>query len=62
VPVGVAYNLYSDRESIPRWMPFISSVQVCNNFDASLIFILLYNDLDKILICLERVIAINVCI
>ncbi|XP_061969054.1 uncharacterized protein LOC133692259 isoform X1 [Populus nigra] len=28
VPVGVAYNLYSDRESIPRWMPFISSVQV----------------------------------
>jgi hypothetical protein len=43
-------------------------VQVCNNFDASLfhlesrIFILVYNDLDKILICLERVIAINVCI
>jgi hypothetical protein len=68
VPVGVAYNLYSDRQSIPRWMPFISSVQVCNNFDASLfhlesrIFILVYNDLDKILICLERVIAINVCI
>ncbi|KAJ6680022.1 POLYKETIDE CYCLASE/DEHYDRASE AND LIPID TRANSPORT SUPERFAMILY PROTEIN [Salix purpurea] len=28
VPVGVAYKLYSDRESIPRWMPFISSVQV----------------------------------
>ncbi|KAJ6686761.1 POLYKETIDE CYCLASE/DEHYDRASE AND LIPID TRANSPORT SUPERFAMILY PROTEIN [Salix purpurea] len=28
VPVGVAYNLYSDRESIPRWMPIISSVKV----------------------------------
>ncbi|KAG5231632.1 Coenzyme Q-binding protein COQ10, START domain containing protein [Salix suchowensis] len=28
VPVGLAYKLYSDRESIPRWMPFISSVQV----------------------------------
>ncbi|CAK7348495.1 unnamed protein product [Dovyalis caffra] len=28
VPVGAAYKLYSDRESIPRWMPFISSVQV----------------------------------
>lgn len=38
VPVGVAYKLYSDRESIPRWMPFISSVQVCNNFDACFFF------------------------
>ncbi|KAG6748356.1 hypothetical protein POTOM_048275 [Populus tomentosa] len=28
VPVGLAYKLYSDRELIPRWMPFISSVQV----------------------------------
>ncbi|XAR61459.1 hypothetical protein NMG60_11035165 [Bertholletia excelsa] len=27
VPVSVAYNCYSDREAIPRWMPFISSVQ-----------------------------------
>ncbi|KAJ6343801.1 hypothetical protein OIU76_005532 [Salix suchowensis] len=26
--LGLAYKLYSDRESIPRWMPFISSVQV----------------------------------
>ncbi|WCJ22654.1 Polyketide cyclase/dehydrase and lipid transport superfamily protein [Euphorbia peplus] len=28
VPVSVAYNCYLDRESIPRWMPFISSVKV----------------------------------
>ncbi|XP_044503952.1 uncharacterized protein LOC123224380 [Mangifera indica] len=28
VPVSVAYNCYSDREAIPRWMPFISSVKV----------------------------------
>ncbi|KAJ8748659.1 hypothetical protein K2173_008104 [Erythroxylum novogranatense] len=28
VPVSVAYDRYSDRESIPRWMPFISSVKV----------------------------------
>ncbi|XP_043709567.1 uncharacterized protein LOC122658608 [Telopea speciosissima] len=28
VPCSVAYNCYSDRESIPRWMPFISSVQI----------------------------------
>ncbi|KAF2325035.1 hypothetical protein GH714_022361 [Hevea brasiliensis] len=28
VPVAVAYKCYSDRESIPRWMPFISSVKV----------------------------------
>jgi uncharacterized membrane protein len=41
VPVGLAYKLYSDRESIPRWMPFISSVQVCNNFDVFLLLIYL---------------------
>ncbi|KAI4304538.1 hypothetical protein MLD38_040033 [Melastoma candidum] len=28
VPASVAYRLYSDRESIPRWMPFISAVKV----------------------------------
>ena len=28
VPISVAYNCYSDREAIPRWMPFISSVKV----------------------------------
>ncbi|KDP28313.1 hypothetical protein JCGZ_14084 [Jatropha curcas] len=28
VPVSVAYKCYSDRESIPRWMPFISSVKI----------------------------------
>jgi uncharacterized membrane protein len=28
VPVSVAYASYSDREAIPRWMPFISSVKV----------------------------------
>ncbi|CAF2034628.1 unnamed protein product [Brassica napus] len=27
VPVSVAYGLYSERESIPRWMTFISSVK-----------------------------------
>ncbi|XVF22021.1 hypothetical protein REPUB_Repub12eG0138600 [Reevesia pubescens] len=28
VPVSVAYKCYSDREAIPKWMPFISSVKV----------------------------------
>ncbi|XP_040961934.1 uncharacterized protein [Gossypium hirsutum] len=28
VPASVAYKCYSDREAIPNWMPFISSVQV----------------------------------
>ncbi|KAI5674865.1 hypothetical protein M9H77_05815 [Catharanthus roseus] len=28
VPISVAYACYSDRESIPQWMPFISSVKV----------------------------------
>ncbi|KAL7171948.1 hypothetical protein ACSBR2_031608 [Camellia fascicularis] len=28
VPASVAYNCYSDREAIPRWMPFISSVKI----------------------------------
>ncbi|KAG2588475.1 uncharacterized protein LOC120673183 [Panicum virgatum] len=28
IPCSVAYQCYSDRESIPQWMPFISSVKV----------------------------------
>ncbi|XP_062144355.1 uncharacterized protein LOC133851794 [Alnus glutinosa] len=28
VPISVAYTCYSDREAIPRWMPFISSVKI----------------------------------
>ncbi|KAF3437724.1 hypothetical protein FNV43_RR20480 [Rhamnella rubrinervis] len=28
VPTSVAYDRNSDRESIPRWMPFISSVKI----------------------------------
>ncbi|KAF8039753.1 hypothetical protein BT93_B2081 [Corymbia citriodora subsp. variegata] len=28
VPISVAYECYSDREAIPRWMPFISSVKI----------------------------------
>ncbi|CAJ1969625.1 unnamed protein product [Sphenostylis stenocarpa] len=28
VPISVAYACYSDREAIPKWMPFISSVQI----------------------------------
>ncbi|MFS7942365.1 putative coenzyme Q-binding protein COQ10, START [Helianthus anomalus] len=28
VPISVAYNCYLDREAIPQWMPFISSVKV----------------------------------
>lgn len=32
VPVSVAYGLYSERESIPRWMTFISSVKVMSLF------------------------------
>lgn len=29
VPASVAYACYSDREAIPEWMPFISTVKVC---------------------------------
>ncbi|KAJ0565372.1 hypothetical protein HanIR_Chr06g0261891 [Helianthus annuus] len=28
VPISVAYNCYLDREAIPQWMPFISSVKL----------------------------------
>ncbi|XP_024966193.1 uncharacterized protein LOC112506411 [Cynara cardunculus var. scolymus] len=28
VPISIAYDCYSDREAIPRWMPFISSVKI----------------------------------
>lgn len=28
VPVSVAYKCYSDREAIPEWMPFISTVKI----------------------------------
>ncbi|CAA2953325.1 Hypothetical predicted protein [Olea europaea subsp. europaea] len=28
VPTAVAYKCYSDREAIPQWMPFISSVKI----------------------------------
>ncbi|XP_077219309.1 uncharacterized protein LOC143853433 [Tasmannia lanceolata] len=28
VPCSVAYDCYSDREAIPQWMPFISSVKI----------------------------------
>ncbi|CAN6569873.1 unnamed protein product [Malus baccata var. baccata] len=28
VPISVAYDCYSDREAIPRWMPFISTVKI----------------------------------
>jgi uncharacterized membrane protein len=31
VPISVAYNCYSDREAISRWMPFISSVKPIPN-------------------------------
>lgn len=31
MPISVAYKCYSDREAIPRWMPFISSVKVTQN-------------------------------
>ncbi|KAE8696996.1 Detected protein of unknown function [Hibiscus syriacus] len=31
VPASVAYNLYSDREAIPNWMPFVSSVKARNS-------------------------------
>lgn len=30
VPISVAYKCYSDREAIPEWMPFISTVKVCD--------------------------------
>lgn len=28
VPCSVAYQCYSERETIPQWMPFISSVKI----------------------------------
>lgn len=28
IPASVAYKCYLDREAIPKWMPFISSVKV----------------------------------
>lgn len=28
VPTSIAYKCYADREAIPQWMPFISSVKV----------------------------------
>ncbi|XP_031407057.1 uncharacterized protein LOC116215476 isoform X2 [Punica granatum] len=28
VPTSVAYKCYSDREAIPQWMPFISTVKI----------------------------------
>ncbi|XP_055818015.1 uncharacterized protein LOC129887085 [Solanum dulcamara] len=28
VPVSVAYKCYADREAIPEWMPFISTVKI----------------------------------
>ncbi|KAL0389758.1 UNVERIFIED_CONTAM: hypothetical protein Scaly_0332900 [Sesamum calycinum] len=28
LPTSVAYKCYSDREAIPQWMPFISSVKI----------------------------------
>ncbi|KAM7501130.1 hypothetical protein LguiB_000034 [Lonicera macranthoides] len=28
VPISVAYSCYSDREAIPQWMPFISTVKI----------------------------------
>ncbi|KAI7748436.1 hypothetical protein M8C21_007594 [Ambrosia artemisiifolia] len=28
VPISVAYNCYLDREAVPRWLPFISSVKI----------------------------------
>ncbi|XP_057422721.1 uncharacterized protein LOC130716726 [Lotus japonicus] len=28
VPISVAYACYSDREAIPEWMPFISTVKI----------------------------------
>ncbi|CAN1159164.1 hypothetical protein LINPERPRIM_LOCUS12254 [Linum perenne] len=31
IPVSVAYDCYSDREAIAKWMPFISSVQPTPN-------------------------------
>ncbi|CAI9104861.1 OLC1v1003644C1 [Oldenlandia corymbosa var. corymbosa] len=31
VPTSVAYKCYSDRQSIPRWMPFISSVKILDD-------------------------------
>lgn len=38
VPTSVAYTCYSDRQAIPRWMPFISSVKVTALLPTPLIF------------------------
>ncbi|KAB2074255.1 hypothetical protein ES319_A07G141600v1 [Gossypium barbadense] len=37
VPASVAYQLYSDREAIPNWMPFVSSVKVLQPFMENLL-------------------------
>lgn len=39
VPCSVAYDCYSDRETIPQWMPFISSVKVLANFLSLFVFL-----------------------
>nr|GMD32720.1 putative cyclase/dehydrase protein [Ipomoea batatas] len=28
VPTSIAYKCYADREAIPQWMPFISSIKI----------------------------------
>lgn len=33
-PAAVAYKLYADREMFPKWMPFLSSVEVFCNFNS----------------------------
>ncbi|XP_039025189.1 uncharacterized protein LOC120158400 isoform X2 [Hibiscus syriacus] len=43
VPASVAYNCYSDREAIPNWMPFISSVKVLKDEPALSRWSLKYN-------------------
>ncbi|KAL5547145.1 hypothetical protein UlMin_006832 [Ulmus minor] len=43
VPVSVAYQCYSDREAIPRWMPFISTVKIAEDQPALSRWSLKYN-------------------
>ena len=40
VPLSVAWELWSDKEGVNRWMPWIASVKVPNTYPFSTMFFL----------------------
>ena len=40
VPLSVAWELWSDREGVNRWMPWIASIKVPNTYPFSTMFFL----------------------